>query len=121
VLTQLDADNKEHVIAYASRGLTDYERKYSATEIECLAVVWAIKYFHPYLYGKHFKLITDHSALKGILEKSQPTGRVARWTLLLQSYQFSITHRPGKINSNVDSLSRIPNQEISSTANNDDI
>ena len=120
VLAQLDADGKEHVVAYASRGLLGSEQRYSATEIECLAIIWAVKYFHPYLYDKYFQLITDYSALRGILERSQPTGRVARWTLLLQSYQFSVTHRPGKVNSNVDTLSRILQQKLSDIVNNDD-
>jgi hypothetical protein len=63
VLTQEDDDGNEHVIAYASRSLLPAEKNYTATELECLAVVWAIGKFHHYVHGKMFELVTDHSAL----------------------------------------------------------
>ena len=51
------------VISYASRSLTDVERRYLQTEKEALALVWACERFHPYLYGAKFELITDHKPL----------------------------------------------------------
>ena len=66
VLSQLK-DNNEHVIAYASRTLTKPETNYSTTELECLAVVWAVKYFRHYIFGTRFTLITDHKALQWLL------------------------------------------------------
>jgi len=107
ILSQLDEKGQEHVIAYASRTLSKAEKNYAATELECLAVVWAIKHFHAYVYGQKFKLITDHSALKYLFNTAMPTGRTARWIMKLQMYDFETIHRAGKKHSNVDSLSRI--------------
>jgi len=107
ILSQLNEKGQEHVIAYASRALSKAEKNYAATELECLAVVWAIKHFHAYVYGQRFKLITDHSALKHLFNTAMPTGRTARWIMKLQMYDFETVHRAGKKHSNVDSLSRI--------------
>lgn len=63
VLAQ-ETDGVEHVIAFASRALSETEKRYSTTEQECLTVVWAIKKFRPYLEGYSFKVITDHSSLR---------------------------------------------------------
>jgi hypothetical protein len=63
ILSQLDEDGNDRVIAYASRTCNKAESNYSATELECLAIVWAVKHFHAYIYGQRFKLITDHVAL----------------------------------------------------------
>ena len=68
VLSQLNEDKKEVVIAYASRTLNKTEQKYPITEQECLAVMWAIRHFHKFLIERKFTLITDHAALKGTYE-----------------------------------------------------
>jgi hypothetical protein len=107
VLSQKDAQDQERVVAYASRSLLPAERNYSATELECLAVVWAIAKFHHYLHGKHFSVITDHSALCHLFNITTPNGRLARWVMKLQAYDFTTTHRSGKKHQNVDTLSRI--------------
>lgn len=108
VLSQKDSDGKEYVVAYASRGLRGAEVNYPITELECLAVVWAIQHFHKYLIGRTFKVITDHSALKTLMNvKKIPKGRRARWIMELQQYNFEILHRPGKENKNADALSRL--------------
>ena len=108
-LSQISNDNKEHPIAYASKSLKKEEINYSATELECAAIVWAIEHFHKYLGTCHFTLITDHSALQW-LKSSQPKGRLGRWIMKLQPYNYTIIHKPGRIHSNVDALSRLPNQ-----------
>ncbi|GAB1865875.1 Reverse ribonuclease integrase [Camponotus japonicus] len=77
VLTQ-ESEGVEHVIAFASRALSEAEKKYSTTEQECLAVVWSIKKFRPYLEGYTFKVITDHSSLRWLHNLKNPTGRLAR-------------------------------------------
>jgi hypothetical protein len=106
ILAQKDEEEMERVVAYASRTLNKAEKNYSATELECLAVVWAIGHFHPYVHGKRFTLITDHSALRYLFNSATPTGRLARWVMKLQPYDFKIIHRAGKKHTNVDSLSR---------------
>jgi len=107
ILTQLDEENRERVIAYASRSLVQAERNYPITDQECLAVVWGIEYFHKYLTGRKFTIITDHSALKYINTCKVPKGRRGKWMMKLQEYNFEIKHRPGKENSNADALSRL--------------
>ena len=68
--------------------------------------MWAVKYFRIYLNGTKFLIVTDHSALKWLMTINDPTGRLARWSLYLQAYDFEIIHRKGKKHSNVDALSR---------------
>ena len=99
----------EKTIAFASRSLKAHERKYATIERECLALVWGIKHFRPYLYGKEFDVITDHNPLKWLDNARDPHSRLSRWSLALQSYAFTIKHRPGRLHNNVDSLSRMPN------------
>jgi len=65
IISQLDEEGKEYVIAYASRSNNKIESNYSAYEGECLAVVWAIIHFRPYLYGTRFTLYTDHQLSNG--------------------------------------------------------
>ncbi|KAG1072057.1 hypothetical protein G6F42_025954 [Rhizopus arrhizus] len=100
ILTQLDKNGHEHPIIYASRGLKSTESNYAPTKLECLAVIWAIKMFRPYLLGKKFTVITDHSALNGLLKTPNPTGIIARWITILSEYEFEIKYRPGRINEN---------------------
>jgi hypothetical protein len=107
ILSQLDDDNKEHVICYASHGLHSAEENYDTTKLECLAMYWAIKHFQPYLYGKHFKLITDHNALIGLFNSPQPSGMMARWITFLSEFDFEPKYRPRCINNNADFLSQL--------------
>jgi len=107
VLTQHFEDG-ERVIAYASRTLNGAERNYSATELECLAVVWGIRHFRGYLEGYEFTVITDHQALRWLQKLESPTGRLGRWMLELQQYSFDVKYRRGKLNRVADALSRLP-------------
>ncbi|CAH0556831.1 unnamed protein product [Brassicogethes aeneus] len=96
----------ERVICFLSRSLTSQERKYSTTERECLAVIWAIESLRHYLEGFHFKVITDHYSLLWLQHMKDPQGRLARWILRLQPYDFEMIHRKGKDNVVPDMLSR---------------
>lgn len=94
-------------IAFASRTLTKAEKNYSVIEKELLAVVWSIKHFRAYLYGRKFKLISDHKPLVWLFGMSNPSSRLMRWRLELEEYDFEISYKPGALNKNADALSRI--------------
>ena len=100
--------NKEVVISYWSRQLTKAERNYSAIEREALAAVSTIKEFYPYVYGFSFKLITDHNPLTSLHSLKDVGGRLSRWIIYLQQFDFEVKYRAGKEHTNADALSRIP-------------
>ena len=106
VLSQIGEDGGEHPVAYLSRKLLPREVSYAAVEKECLALVWALKKLTPYLYGQEFTLITDHNPLVWLNRVAGDNGRLLRWSLALQPYNFSIQYRPGRFNGNADGLSR---------------
>ena len=88
---QMDGANQERPIAYASRTLTSAERNYSMIEKEALAIVFGIKKFHQYLYGRSFLLLTDHKPLTLILgpKKGIPVlaaSRIQRWAIQISAY-----------------------------------
>ena len=111
VLGQRQDDNKVHPVAYASRALTTAESHYSITELETLAVVWAISHFHHYLYGNTVTVYTDHTAVKSVLEMPNPSGKHARWWIRVYGRgvkEVRIVYRAGRENKNADALSRNP-------------
>ena len=84
------------VIIYASRSLSDTERRYSQTEKEALAIAWACERFHAYLYGAEFELMTDHKPLECIFSlKSKTCTRIERWLLRMQPNKFTVKYIPG--------------------------
>lgn len=98
---------EEVPVCYVSRNLTDCERRYSQTESEALALVWACERLHPYVYGRKFDLVTDHKPLEVIYsQRSKPCARIERWVLRLQPYDYHVVHIAGKQNI-ADSLSRL--------------
>lgn len=107
-------------VAYASRTLNDSEMNYSTIEKELLAIVWATKYFRPYLFGRKFKIITDHKPLQWLLNLREPNSRLTRWRLKLAEYNFTIIYKKGKANTNADALSRVEihNEELDSVVVN---
>lgn len=105
VLSQ-DSPEGEKVICYLSRSLSKAERNYSTTERECLAVVWALDKLRPYIEGSHFTVITDHHSLIWLARLKDPSGRLCRWAVKLQQYDFTIVHRKGKDHAVPDCLSR---------------
>ena len=105
VLGQIQ-NGREVVVSYSGRKLLPAEKNYSVTEREALAAVVGVKYFQPYLYGRKFTIHTDHNAVRWLMKIREPTGRLARWALLLQQYDFEIVHRSGKSNGNADAVSR---------------
>ena len=111
VLTQKQGDDYR-VICYASRSLTDTERKYSQIEKESLSLVWACERFHAYLYFTDFELLTDHKPLECLFSpKSKPCARIERWVLRLQPYKFKVRYISGSKNI-ADSLSRLLSKKL---------
>lgn len=86
----------DKVVCYLSRSLTKQEKLYTTTEREMLALVWAIEKFRPYVEGIPFTVITDHASLRWLLNLKDPTGRLGRWSVKLQMYDFKVQHRKGK-------------------------
>ena len=86
-------------VAYASRSLTETERRYAQIEKEVLAATWASEKFSDYVLGKHFELETDHKPLVPLLSNKRLDAlppRILRFRLCLDKFQYTITHVPGK-------------------------
>ena len=106
-------DGSERPVAYASRTLSTAERNHGHLDKEALAVVFTVKKSHQFLYGRHFKIYTDHKPLLGLLhpEKATPlmaSIRMQRWAWTLLAYEYELLYRPGNENGNADGLSRLP-------------
>ena len=111
VLSQRDADGCDQPVAYFSKKLLPREERYSTIEKECLAIKLAIQAFRVYLLGRHFTVQTDHRALTWLDRVKENNGRLTRWSLALQPFQFTVEHRPGTQNGNADGLSRLPPED----------
>lgn len=112
VLFQIDNEGNEHPIAYMSAKLNKAQRNYSVTELECYAAVLSVKKFRAYVEGLPFTIITDHASLRWLMSQKELSGRLARWSLKLQSFNFDIQHRKGSENVVPDALSRAHMEEI---------
>ena len=110
-LLQPNSRGAERPIAYASKSLSDAETRYANIEREMLAVCYGVERFKTYLYGRKFKIITDHKPLVAILGKNLTSAppRLQRMIYKLQGYNFTIEYRKGRDIPLPDSLSRLPN------------
>jgi hypothetical protein len=111
LLTHPGEGDIDHPIAFASGKLSDSEHNYNTTKREGLAMVYALKKFKHYLLGQHFKMFIDHSALRYLVNKPVLGGRICRWLLLFQEFDFEVVVKPGRLNAGPDHLSRITNGE----------
>lgn len=105
VLTQPSPEG-DKVVCYLIRSLTKQEKYFTTSERECLAVVWALEKLRPYIEGIEVTVYTDHWSLLWLSNLKDPTGRLARWAVKLQQYQYKIVHRKGKEMVVPDALSR---------------
>jgi transposase InsO family protein len=107
------SDGSERPIANVSKTLSDTQRRYSQVQKEALAVIFGLKKFHSFLYGRPFILVTDHKPLLALFGPNKPTpalaaNRLARWALLLSQYDYTIEYHKTQHHGNADVLSRLP-------------
>ena len=113
VISHVLEDGSEQPIAYASRTLSSAERNYAQVEKEALSLVFGVRKFHQYLYGRKFVMVTDHKPLLALLgpKKGIPplaAARLQRWAILLSGYTYELEFRSTEKHSNADCLSRLP-------------
>ena len=121
VISHVFPDGSEHPLAFASRTLTPSECNYAQLEKEALSLIFGVKKFHRFLYGRKFILITDHRPLVTILgpKKGIPSlaaARLQRWAVLLSAYKYDIRYKATSDHSNEDGLSRLPLPSTGSTS-----
>lgn len=110
ILSQLDANGNEKVIAYASKTLNKAQRNYSVTDQELYAIVFGVRQFKSYLLGRKFTIYTDHESLKWLKSmrlNRDLSGRIARYQMFLQEFEYEPLYRKGESNGNADALSRM--------------
>ena len=108
VLYQRQEDQTLRVMAFASRSLSNSEKRYHSSKLEFLALKWAIhEQFHEYLYGSKFEVYTDNNPLTYIMTTAKLGATTQRWVAVLASYTFKVFYRSGKQNIEADALSRI--------------
>lgn len=106
-------EGEERPIAFASRTLTSAEKNYAQCEREALALIFGLKKFHKFLFGRKFILYTDHQPLVSILGQnkatpSQAASKLQRWSLIMSAYQYTLKYRKGTEIEVANALSRLP-------------
>lgn len=120
VLVQKHPDGWKPV-AFASRKLKDAELRYSNTDRELAACMYAVAKFEPYLIGIKFTIVTDHSALTFLQSKKQLSAKLTRFAAQLQAFDFRIVYKSGRLNRDADALSRLPVNADESNAHAEEI
>ncbi|GBN25934.1 Retrovirus-related Pol polyprotein from transposon 412 [Araneus ventricosus] len=109
ILAQNVENDKEHPVLYLSTKFSKTEKKYSTTERECAAIIFAVKKLQCYLDERtKFLIMTDHNPLFWLKNNASLNPRFMRWALALQPYNYTVVHRSGKNHKNVDALNRTP-------------
>ena len=120
VLSHIMEDGTERPVAYASTSLAPAEKRYAQIDKEGLGIIFGVKKFHQYLFGREFTILTDHKPLLGLFGKTSvipynASPRVQRWSLSLSAYDYDLVHKPGVDHANADGLSRLPVDEAATT------
>ena len=113
VLSHRMEDQTEQPVAYASRTLSPAEQKYAQLDKEALSIIFGVKHFHQYLYGRKFTILSDHKPLQYLLGATRgvpamASARIQRWALTLSAYHYEICYKPVADHGNADGLSRLP-------------
>ena len=101
-------EGEERIICCAFRSLNQAEKAYPATKLECLAIVWAVTKFRPYLMSIPFEVYTNHYAMQWLKTMRTGSALLHHWSAALEEYDFTVKHHPGKSQTHVDGLSRLP-------------
>ena len=117
VLSHIMEDGSEKPVAFASRSLAPAEKSYSQLDKEALAIIFGVKKFHHYLFGRHFTICLDHKPLQHLFSENRlitslASARIQHWALALSAYEYNIVYKSGNSNSNIDLLNRLPLPEI---------
>ncbi|CAN0593696.1 unnamed protein product, partial [Laminaria digitata] len=100
VIEQEQNDGTTRPICFLSRSTLTNEKNWSTTELECAAIVWAVKKNRQLFYGIPFIVVTDHQPLKNLESLATKVNRVQRWFDFLSAYNYKLVYRPGKMNGN---------------------
>ena len=116
VILHVYPDGDEQPIAYASRTLTASEKNYTQIKKEALALIFGVRKFLKFLYGRRFILYTDHKPFTAILSPKKTAlplaaARLQRCALLLAAYNYQVEFKPTQAHANADGLSSIPSSE----------
>lgn len=119
VLSHTYADKTERPIQFASQTLTKVQQKYAQIDKEAYAIIFGIKKFYQYVYGRTFTLVTDHEPLVKIFSPTAglpvfSAARMQHYAIFLQAFSYKIRYRNTKLHSNADALSRLPIKETRS-------
>lgn len=106
ILSQI-TDGADLPVAFASKSFTKGERSKPTIEKELAAIHWAVDYYKPYVYGRKFKIRTDHRPLVYLFNMKNPTSKLTRMRLDLEEFDFEVEFLSGKANVGADALSRI--------------
>jgi hypothetical protein len=112
ILMQPGDGAMDHPIYFVSRKLSQEEHNYIMMEREGLAMIYALQKFRHYLLGSHFKLFTDHSALKYLVNKPVLEGRICRWMLLFQEFSFEVIIKMGRCNVGPNHMSKLDQRKV---------
>ncbi|KAH9266412.1 hypothetical protein BASA84_001139, partial [Batrachochytrium salamandrivorans] len=120
VLSQFDDSDQIRPVAFYARQMNSAERNYEIYDKELLAIVDSFKHWRHFLQGglHPVTVLCDHKSLEYFMSTKKLTRRQARWSLELSEYDFSITHRPGKLNGRADALSRQSDHHLESDCSN---
>ncbi|KAK8780364.1 hypothetical protein V5799_018296 [Amblyomma americanum] len=113
VWSHLGEDGSERLVAYTSKTMSAAEQNYAQTDREVLTIGFGVKNYHQFLYGRHFKIVTDHKPLLGLLHHAKPipqllSPRMLLWTLMLSEHDYEIEYRPAEKLPSADAFSRLP-------------
>ena len=112
VLAHPGEESIDHPIDFSMKKLSTTEKNYTTTEREGLAMVYIVQKFRHYLLGGHFKMYTDHSSLKYLVNNTMFWGNICRWLLLFWEFDLEFIVKPNQLNSEPEHLSRIESEGI---------